>query len=362
MHRIRIVILLFISLLTGVAGFAQTNKEKASLNATQALLLEDSGYFDKAIPLLQESIMLDPDSVIYPYELAVAYYAKEDYTKAQQLLEGLLSHKDLFGTVYQVLGNTYDKTGRRELALETYRNGLDKFPNTGELYLEIGNMYLAKKAYDTALAMYERGIEVNPGFPSNYYWAAKIYCNSDEAVWGMLYGEIFMILERNTRRLEEMGKLLFNTYKKCIRFPKDSTFSVSFSPKASYPGNNGSNAGNRNIPFAKNIYEPTLMLAMLREKTVDLATICRIRKYFIEFYIRNNYYQKYPNPLFDFQYRVLKAGFFDAYSHWILYSGDEAENNAWIAANKQEWALFIGWFSNNKLLLDAKYRFHRSQY
>ena len=353
---------LFLFLTLTLSSYAQTNKEKAMNNVKQALILQDHGKPDEAIKLLEDARHFDAETSTVSYELAIAYYSKGEYEKARVVLDSLTKHKDAFGNIYQLLGNCYDKQGNTEKAIATYLDGVTKFPNTGELYLEMGTMFLSRKEYNPAIGWYEKGIEMNPGLASNYYWAAKIYCNSDNAVWGMLYGEIFLLLERDTKRTDEVSKLLYDTYKKDIRFPRDSSFAVRFSSRIMPGPGDTSNGKKSKIPFAKSVYEPTLMLALLSEKSVDLNSLCRVRKYFIESWFRNLNYQKYPNVLFDFQYRALKAGHIDAYNHYVLYKGDETACNKWISANKSKWENFMKWFTKNQLLLDTNYRFIRKQY
>ncbi len=86
---------------------------------------------------------------------------------------------------------------------------------------------LGKKDYNKALTYFEKGIEVAPNYSSNYYWCARLYCNSTEEVWGMIYGEIFMNLERNSKRTAEISKLLFDTYKKEIKWITFKSWGVS---------------------------------------------------------------------------------------------------------------------------------------
>ena len=353
-------VLLFLFILTIHFSYAQSNKDKAMNNVKQALLLEDRGKQDEAIQLLEEAVSFDPESVHVSYELAIAYYTKADFKKAKDILEKLLERKDVIAAVYHLLGNTYDKLGNVEKAVDTYIKGLNKFINAGELYLEMGTMFLSRKEYDAALGYYENGIKADPAFASNYYWAARIFCNSNETIWGLIYGEIFLNLERDSKRTDEICKLLYDTYNKSIRFPRDSSFSIRFSKPA--VAVNPDTAHKNKIPFAKSAYEPALMLALLREKAVDLNSLSRIRKYFVESYFKSGNYLNYPNVLFDFQYRVLKAGHMDAYNRWILFKGDEASGNTWVNANRQKWDDFIKWFAKNKLLLDSNYKFYRAQY
>ena len=336
--------------------FAQTNKEKAALEAKQALFFEDQGKSAQAIPLLEEAQRLDSGIITYSYELAVIYYNNKDYTKAKNILEPLVDRKDDFGLVYQLLGNVYDDLGNADLAIATYEKGLKQFPNTAEIYLELGITQLKKKEYNKALEYFEKGIEVNPMYPSNYYRAAKVFCSSSEAVWGMIYGEIFLNLERNTERTSEISKLLYNTYRKDIRLSQDSGFSVKFSTTVSlFPDKN-------KLPFAKGFYEPTIMLSLLNEKAIDINSLSRMRKKFVDLYIQTGNYQKYPNALFDYQYKVLKAGHIESYNRWVLAEGDKGAIDEWMKTNKVNWDKFIKWFEKNQIQLDDKYKFYRGQY
>ena len=336
--------------------FSQTKKEIALLHAKQALYYEDSGKYKEAIPLLEKAIKLDSGNINYPYELAIAYCNSNEYLKAQNILEPLLTHPNVSGMVYHILGNVYDNLGKPALAISTYETGIKLFPKSGAIYFELGNIQLKKKDFNIALDWFEKGIVAEPGYASNYYRAAILFFNSSEPVWGMIYGEIFLNLEKNTLRTSAMSKLLFDNYRKNIRLPKDSSFSVSFFTTIALL------ADKNKKPFAKTVYEPTIMLSILPEKGVDLHSLCRMRKRFIESYIRSENYLRYPNVLFDYQYRVLKAGYMDAYNHWILQEGNQQAYKAWISANSKQWDNFIKWFIKNNIPLDDNYKFFRAQY
>ncbi|MEX6688541.1 tetratricopeptide repeat protein [Danxiaibacter flavus] len=343
-------------------SYAQSNKELAEAKAKEAIRIEDEeGRFDAAIELLQEAQNLDPESITYPYELSYAYQGKKDYKKAIDILEKLLKHKDVYAQIYHALGNAYDYSGKPKKAMQAYEDGLKKFPDAGELYLELGNMNVSAQDYNKALTYYEKGIEVDPAYPSNYYWAAKIFCGSSERVWGMIYGEIFMNLERNSKRTAEISKLLFDTYQKAIVLKSDTSISVSFSK------NNTINAsdllsGNFKLPFGTGCYEMVTIMAVAGFKSVDLNTLDSIRTGFVTFYFNGNKFSKYPNVLFDYQQKIKNAGFLDAYNHWILMKGDEAGFLKWQDENKARWMEFINWFDENKLALDDNHKFYRAQY
>ncbi len=354
-----LTLLLFLAL--GQIASGQTDKEKALAKGMEAIKLMDSGKMDESIKLLEEARKLDPERLDYPYELAYAYYLKEDYKKAIKLLEEHLDNKDVTERFYQLLGNSYDLQGKTEKAFDAYDAGLKKFPNSGMIYLEKGNVYWNKKEYGKALPFYEKGIEVSPKFPSNYYRAARIYCGSTEEVWGLIYGEIFMNLERNSNRTAEISKILFDTYKSEIKFTSDSSMTVSFCQQMSINVNEISDPKNIKLPFCM-IYEPTLLMSIAFEKSIDINSLDRIRSSFVVNYFKSEREKTYPNVLFSYQKQVKDAGHLEAYNHWIVMKGDETGFNKWQSENKEKWDKFIKWFSDNGLKIDGSNRFYRGQY
>ena len=347
----------------GQISFGQTNKEQALAKAKEAIKLEDEeGKYDEAIKLFAEAQALDPENITYPYEMAYAYSGKKEYKKAAEILEKLLNHKDVYGRVYQALGNAYDYQGKADKAIETYEKGIKMFPNSGELYLELGNMKIVKKDYNNALTYYEKGIENDPRFPSNYYWASKIFCGSDEEVWGMLYGEIFMNLERNSKRTAEISKLLFDTYKSEITFTSDTSFGVSFSKNATINIDDLKDPKKFKLPFGMGCYEMVLMMSVLGDKQIDINSLDRIRNRFVDGYFKGDNSKNYPNILFDYQQKIKNAGHFEAYNHWLLMKGDEEGFEKWQKDNKIKWNDFIKWYAENKIQLDLTHKFYRGQY
>lgn len=354
---------LFAVLILSQISYGQTNKEQALAKAREAVKLEDEeGKYDEAIKLFEEARDLDPENINYGYEIAYAYSGKKEYRKASEILEKLLKHKDVSGRVYQALGNAYDYQGKADKAIDTYEKGISKFPNAGELYLEMGNMKISKKEYDKALGYYEKGIEMDPQFPSNYYWATKLFLGTEEEVWGMLYGEIFINLERNSKRTAEISKLLFDTYKSEIKFTSDTSYSISFSQNASININDLKDAKNFKLPFGIGCYEPLLLLSVGAVRMIDLPSLNGIRTRFLENYFSRDHSKKYPNVLFDYQQKMKIAKQLEAYNHWLLMQGDKEGFQKWINENEEKWEKFKTWFSENKLELDQSHRFHRKQY
>lgn len=350
-------ILLFI--IVGQIAYGQTNKEKALSKRQEAIKLMDSGKLDESIKLLEEAQELDADRFDYPYELAYAHYSKEDYNGAIKILEKNIDHKDVTERLFQLLGNSYDVLGKSDKAFEAYDVGLKKFPNSGIIYLEKGNVHWSKKEYGKALLFYEKGIEVDPKFPSNYYRATRIYCGSTEEVWGLIYGEIFMNLERNSKRTSEISKLLFDTYKSGVTINGDSA-KIDF---CNVVMNADDIIGKDKIkfPFCM-VFGQAFILSIINIKAIDINSLDKIRTDFVENYFKMGHNKTHPNLLIDYQNKVFKAGHLESYNHWILMKGDEDGFDKWQAINKDKWDGFIKWFSDNGLKVDNTNKFFSGQY
>ena len=356
--KIFIITMLFLSQIS----FAQTNEEMAIEKTKGAIHLMDNGNIEDALLLLKDAQKLDAKNIHIPYEMALANYMKENYAISIKILKNLKKHKDVNPRIFQLLGNSYSMNGERKNAIKEYENGLKKYPNSGILYLERGNMEMFINNYNDALKYYETGIRVEPTFSSNYYWASKLYCNSTEEVWGMIYGEIFMNLERNSNRTVEISKLIFDTYKNEIQFSEENKVSVSFSKNAVITLEQLSNPESFKLPFGIGLYEPTLMLAIVQEKEINISSLDRIRTNFLKLYYDNKNKEKYPNALFDYQNKIFAAGHIEAYNHWILMQGAWGDFEEWKDKNTDKWDAFVNWFTNNPIELSEENKFYREQY
>lgn len=359
----RSIFILFLSLFLFQVSHAQTNEEIAKEKGSEAIKLMDDGHIERSIELLEEARKLDPKSMIYPYEIAFAYYLKKDYEEAIKRLKQLEKHEGANDLVYQLQGNAYDMNGNADEAVKTYEKGLKKFPDSGKLYLELGIMGLKSNDFNKALDYFEKGIEVDPKHSSNYYWAAKLFCtSSQEEVWGMIYGEIFMNLERNSKRTAEMSKILYDTYKKEIVINGDST-SVSFSKDnvIYFDGNidSAESLANLRMPFGVGIYEPTLILSLVGVKELNMQTLSDTRARFVDTYFEKKYNQQFPNVLFDYQKKIKEAGHMEAYSYWLLMKGDQYVFMNWQMAEKDKWDAFTEWFSQNPIQINTENKFLR---
>ena len=351
---------------------AQVKDEKARDLLDQAIDLMDSGETLKSIVLLEKAKEIEPENYIFDYEIGFAYYLSEDYKSALKAYKKTIKYPNVSDQVYQMLGNLYDINGNAKKALKTYEEGLNIFPDAGNLYLESGNVYLNQGQYNTALGYYEKGIEVDPMYPSNYYRAAKLYLGSDQKVWGMVYGETFMNIERGSKRTAEMSKLLFKTYQDNISY-KEDTVNVNFHSRVinitTADLKNGnidklmeSLTNSLKEDFPGTGYELTLSIAASDSKEINLESLNSIRTNFITNYFADTLHEKFPIELFNFHKKMIDEGLGNVYNYWLLGMGNEEPLEEWITENRGEWLSFLDWFRTNSLVLTEENKFSSSQF
>lgn len=326
-------------------GYSQSSDKDAIIKRATDLM--DNGFPDDAIAILEEAKKQDSKDFIYDYEIGFALNIKKDYKEALKRYKMAVKYDNATDQCYQMLGNLYDMTGDPDKAIKAYKEGLKKFPNSGRLYLEQGIIFWNQKNMDAAVSLFEKGIEVDPTYPSNYYNLAKSYLNSEEKAWGMVYGEQFMNLERNTLRTENMSKWLYDAYKSGINIKSDTTLTVSFSRNVLITVKGMDSLLNIKNMFGMTVYEPVLSLSVVGEKEITINSLDRIRARFIKTYFSRNFDKKYPVSIFDLNKKIIDAGHYEAYNHWLLVKGDEEAFFQWQSENEEKWTSFVEWYNKN---------------
>ncbi len=341
MNKIFILLIFLLSLNI----YSQTDKEKALQYGKEGIKLVDNGKLDEGIKLFEKAGKLDPENIVYPYEIAYAYCLKKDYSKTIEICESLKNRSDVLDEVYRLLGNCYDFTGNQSKAIETYREGISKFPASGKLYHEEGICYSGMKEYENAINSFQKGIEAEPNYSSNYYDLSKLYYFSEEELWALVYAETFINLERNSKRTTEISKLLYDTYKKGIIIKSEKEAYISFSKSPNL-------TADKLLLFETN-YEAGFSLAMITadDKSLSLKSLSKMRQAFLKIWFEKGFNEKYRIGLFDYIKDIYDKGFGDAYDYYILGYGDEDFVTEWASKNKDQYSKFEKYYISNKLKL-----------
>jgi Tfp pilus assembly protein PilF len=282
-----------------------------------------SGDFDNAIIVLKRALQLDSKNLDYQKDLVMTYYLKRDYTTALEGAKDLIDNDNADVMSYQIAGNVYKALEEVKDCEKLYKKALKKFPKSGPLYSEYGELLWASKDY-SAIELWEKGIEEDPGYGGNYYNAALYYFHTKDKVWGLIYGEIFVNMESLSERGTAMKQLLLQGYKEKL-FAETDLMKGEEKNKSE---------------FAKTFLQAMGRQSSLMNKGVTTELLTMIRTRFILDWFPNSAF-KFPFRLFDYHRQLLQEGMFSAYNQWLFGPSENlAAYDNWTKTHSSEYDAF----------------------
>lgn len=294
-----------------------TAQDAAELHKTARNYMQQGDHAN-AILVLNRAVALQPGNVEISKDLALNYYYAKEYSKALDVLKPMIEKETADDHCYQIAGDAYLALDQPKDAEKIYRKGIKKVSSSGALYNELGKLLWSQGDY-SAIKQWEKGIESDPGFPGNYYNAAKYYYFSTEKVWGLIYGEVFLNMDPQSMYAAEMKNILLEGYKKLFveanlekNNPEKNSFVAAFLSTMNKQGSAASGGIN-----------------------AESLTMIRTR-FILDWYPANA--AKFPYKLFDLQKQLLQDGLFEAYNQWIFAAAQNlpAYQN-WVTAHTKEY-------------------------
>ena len=204
-----ILFLLLLLILSYSTLYSQQVKE---LQETARTFMQQ-GDFSNAILVLQKAMHSEPSNIEITKDLALNYHFQKDNTRAMETIRPLLDRDDADEQCFQIAGNIYKQQENTKDCEKLYKKGIKKFPESGPLYNDYGELLWAQKNYD-AIRQWEKGIEKDPSYSRNYYNACEYYYFTTDRVWSIIYGEIFLNMEPFGTNAPEIKNTLLESYKK----------------------------------------------------------------------------------------------------------------------------------------------------
>jgi Tfp pilus assembly protein PilF len=307
-----------IALLLTLFSVAQPGDTK-TLQETARTFMR-SGDFENAIIVLTRALQQDSKNLELQKDLVMSYYLKRDYAKALVGVKELVDREDADVVTYQIAGNVYKALEEAKECDKLYKKALKKFPTSGPLLSEYGELLWAVKDF-SAIEYWEKGIKVDPAYSGNYYNAAMYYFYAKDKVWSLIYGEIFVNMESLGERGAAMKELLLQGYKEKL-FANADMMAGEEKNKSE---------------FAKSFIAGMSKQSSLANKGITTEVLTMIRTRFIlDWYATNA--TKYPFRLFDYHRQLLTEGMFNAYNQWLFGPSENlAAYDNWTKTHAEEY-------------------------
>jgi tetratricopeptide (TPR) repeat protein len=173
------------------------------------------GDYSNAETLLLRAHQMDTNSVSIVKDLTLCYYFEKDYRSGLQVIKPLFDRDSADDQCFQIAGNLYKSLNQLADCEALFKKGIQKFPDNGALYNEMGELLEEQKRPD-AITFWEKGIQLDPAYSKNYYNAANYYYGTGDYLWSSLYGEIFVNMEPLSKRTPEVKDHILDGYRKLL--------------------------------------------------------------------------------------------------------------------------------------------------
>jgi len=303
---------------------AQSQQPEAKTLQETAKTFTRQGDYSNAIMVLTGAVQKEPQNMELQKDLAFNYYLQRDYPKGLNVARPLTERPDADVQCYQIAGMLYKAIDESKECERLYKAGIKKFPQSGVLYNEYGEMLFARQDNSGAIKQWEKGIEVDPTYSSNYYNASRFYYFTMDKIWSILYGEIFVNLESYSKRTAEIKDVLLESYKKL------------------YTGEDVMKDQTTRSPFALACLGMYASLKPVVAQGITTESLILLRTKFILAWFEK-YPSTYPFRLFEYQRQLLKDGMFDAYNQWIFGAAENLTTfQNWSNTHGDEYKRFVG--------------------
>jgi tetratricopeptide (TPR) repeat protein len=300
MYRLSISASLSLLLFLSLHQSLRAQQDIAQLRQT-AQTFQRQGDYANALLVLNRALQQDVKNMDVLTDIAHLQYLQRDFTSAVETVKPLVDRDDAEVRTFQVAGNIYKALESVRDCEKAYRKGLMKFPSSGALHSELGELLWAKKEAEEAIATWENGIRLDPSFSGNYYHAAKFYFALADKVWSLVYGEVFLNLESYSTRTTEIKLLLLESYKKY--FTDSEVFKAYKARKKS--------------PFEDAFLSVMDKQSPLAAGGITTSSLLSIRtRFLLEWF--DQHAARFPHKLLDQQQYLAREGMFEAYNQWLF--------------------------------------------
>jgi Tfp pilus assembly protein PilF len=319
-------------------SFLQVSAQQtASQMRETAMAFQRQGDYGNAVIVLNRAIEQAPGSMELLTDLAYVYYLQRDFGKAIDIIKPLTEQDDAEIRTYQIAGNIYRAIAEISACERMYRRALKKYPDSGPLNAEYGEMLQARRDGAAAVAQWEKGIQLDPSYPVNYYHAARYYFSNGEMLRSLIYGEIFLNMDTYSGRSAEVKELLLEAYKNFYANPTG--------PKLS-------NLRKR-TPFEEAFKAALLAQSPVASMGIDVNRLIMIRTRFVLQWF-NAAGETFPHRMIDQQRQLLREGLFEAYNQWLFGAASNAvEYQMWAGTHAEDIAAFSRFQQNRVFRMPA---------
>lgn len=309
----------------------------------QGIKLHDNGDYKGAIEQYKKALQIDPKSAVVNYELASSHIALEDYEKAIEYSENVITAKSKFADrAYMLKGTAQDLLGKSKEAIKTYTTGLKEFPDSYLLNYNLAYTLYNLKNYKEAETTIYNALKNKPSHASSHLLLGYIMHDQGHRVKSLLALYNFLLLEPKGKRAKTANELLDSLLKKGVTKENEKTTTITLAM-----GDDSDEF--RPAELMLSLLEASKDIESNKNKTENQIFVDNTKSFFSvlgELKKKNKGF--WWNFYVDFFYDMTNKKHNEAFANYIQQSKENTEVSNWLKSNNEKIEAFSKWYSDYK--------------
>lgn len=300
----------------------------------------DNGDYKAAIATYKKALKLDKESTLVNYEIAMAYFAQEDYEKAIEHSDVVIDAKaDLIEESYIIKGSALDLLGKPKEAIKAYNKAIKDYPKSHLLCYNLGLTYYKMKDFKEAEDAVQKALKNNPEHASSHLLLGYMMSESGQRAKSLLALYNFLLLEPGGKRGATAFEVLMEETNKGVKKGDDNTINITLS-------DNGQSDDFMAAELMLSLLAASGDLEENKEKTEYELFTSNIESFFAVLgelgEDKNGFWWDF---YVDFFYTMKNEGHVEAFSYYIAQSKEDTQIGTWLEANTAKFEAMSNWYA-----------------
>jgi len=284
-----------------------------------------------AITICKQALVLAPGNTGFRRLQGKALYLAGNFSDAEATFSTLVKEDSVDAESFRLLALSEVALHHLPQAESTLAAAISRFPSTGALYYEQGKIARLREHKDKAVKSWLTGMEKDPGYAPNYTAIANEDLPTDNLIWGLLYGETYLVMQHDTAGDDSMKRKLFAGWKTFFALlPEIST--------------------KKQTVFEKTFNGIFIKLTPVVSDGISTDNLVMVRTRFIMDWM-SSYHKQLHVPLFEYHNKLLEEGKFEIYNEWLFGNAEnEAQYHSWTEFHPGDIERFLEWRSKHPYL------------
>jgi tetratricopeptide (TPR) repeat protein len=319
---------------------AQVDTAESNRLYRASLIYTSKGDFKNVVNVMRVAKNMDRENAIYRRDLSLGLFNMKKHRESKAEIDSCIQLPNADPSCFKFAVKVYSFFDDYKGGLKIINQGLQKFPNSSDLFNAKAELFYNFNKPVKALETWEDALKYAPDDANIYYNLVKILAVDSIAFLKTMHlAESFVLQESFSTRTSEMKKNTANAYRKVFK----------------EIGQGLSNQESSKFDKVKySDYELQLLKIFKQNRFamidgLSLNSIHQLRSSFLNDY-QNGVNKNYPSALINYWEDLEKQNLFEAYNIWLFGNYIEPDKyQSWIRANSTTIDALMKYLSEYKL-------------